>query len=316
MNITVYVEHDASGAKRASLEALSEARRLGGSITAVLVGPGGSDAAPAAAAHGADAIACYDDVCADGWSTDLASRAVAQAAEGADALLLSATSGGRDLAPRVAARLGVPMFSDVTRLEAGDDGWKAHRPVYAGKASLSVSGSGSPFIATLRPNVFAAEENAGAGTVEARTVDGAALATVADVKEPGERTLDVTEAPIVVSGGRGMGGPENWGLVLDLAEAFGNAAHGASRAVVDAGWRDHSEQVGQTGKTVAPTLYVACGISGAIQHLAGMRTSKHIVAINSDAEAPIFKVADYGIVGDVHEVLPVLAEAVRAARGA
>jgi len=220
------------------------------------------------------------------------------------------------VAPRVAARVGAGLVSDVVKLEVKDGKLEARRPVYAGKALATVRWEGEPQMATLRPNVFAL------GTPEAsrpfETVTGTAdvstrRARVQSVQAAGAGKVELTEAQIIVSGGRGLKGPENFHLVEELASALG-AAVGASRAVVDAGWVDHQMQVGQTGKTVSPTLYVAAGISGAIQHLAGMSSSKVIVAINKDADAPIFKVADYGIVGDVFEVLPKLSAAAKELR--
>jgi electron transfer flavoprotein alpha subunit len=220
---------------------------------------------------------------------------------------------GRDLAPRVAARLGVSAVADAVGLALEGDILVVKRPVYSGKALATVDTAGKrPQVISLRPNVFAAEQVGGAAEVVA--LDGLALSIRAVVKElldTGGGELDVAEADIIVSGGRGIKGPENLGLVRELAHALG-AAVGASRAIVDAGWIEHKHQVGQTGKVVSPTLYVACGISGAIQHLAGMSSSKVIVAINKDPDAPIFKVADYGIVGDLFAVIPPMVAAIKA----
>ncbi len=223
----------------------------------------------------------------------------------------------KDLAPRVAARLGRPLVQDVTDVSVAGGAVIAIRPVYAGKALLKVRVAGSPAVLSLRPNVFTPVQRPKAGTQETATVDGSpGRVLVKRIKAAPAGTLDVAEAPIVVSGGRGLKEPANFKVLEELAAAFGGrAAVGASRAVVDAGWRPHADQVGQTGKTVSPTLYVAVGISGAIQHLAGMRTSKVIVAINKDKDAPIFKVADYGIVGDLFEVVPKLTEEIKKLHG-
>jgi electron transfer flavoprotein alpha subunit len=194
----------------------------------------------------------------------------------------------------------------------------AVRPRYAGKVFARERFDAEPAVLSVRANVFTPVESPKAGSVHDLDVSmqGADFgAVVKEIRASAGAKLDVAEAPIVVSGGRGLREPENFRMLEELADALGGAAVGASRAVVDAGWRPHAEQVGQTGKTVAPTLYFAIGISGAIQHLAGMRTSKYIVAINKDPEAPIFKVADYGIVGDLFEVVPRLTEEVRRLRG-
>ncbi len=231
-----------------------------------------------------------------------------------DAILLAATALGKDLAPRVAARLDLPLATDVTAID-GSDGMVVTRPAYAGKAVYRLRMAATPCVVSVRPNAVAAVEQpreCGVATVAAPEAE--VRARVVEVREPDNARLDVSEAPIVVSGGRGLKEAEHFSLVEDLAAAFGNAAVGASRAVVDAGWRPHAEQVGQTGKTVSPQLYIALGISGAVQHLAGMRTAKVIVAINKDPDAPIFKVADYGIVGDLFEVVPRLTEEIRKIR--
>jgi electron transfer flavoprotein alpha subunit len=211
------------------------------------------------------------------------------------------------------------MAADVTDVSAEGGAVVVRRPVYAGKAFARLRIEASPAVVSLRPNAFPAGEHAAAGAVEALDVDVDASswgARVVSFEAASAGALDVSEASVVVSGGRGMKGPEHWGLLEDLRDALGSdvTALGASRAVVDAGWRPHGEQVGQTGKTVAPKLYIAVGISGAIQHLAGMRTSGTIVAVNKDPDAPIFGVADYGVVGDLFEVLPRLTSAVREMR--
>jgi len=236
---------------------------------------------------------------------------------GYGAVVFAASATGKDLAPRVAARLGRPLAQDITDLAVDGGAVTLTRPVYAGKALLRLRVVGTPAVISLRPNVFTPVERPKAGTQESAAVAGpAGRVVVKEIKAAEAGMLDVAEAPIVVSGGRGLKEPANFRVLEELAAAFaGRAAVGASRAVVDAGWRPHADQVGQTGKTVSPTLYVAVGISGAIQHLAGMRTSKVIVAINKDKDAPIFKVADYGIVGDLFEVVPKLTEEIKKLRG-
>jgi len=226
---------------------------------------------------------------------------------------------GKDLAPAVAAATGSALLADVTDIALDGDAVRATKPVYAGKAVSTLRASTATVVATLRPNVFEPATPAEGRKAEVEAIDagvapGSLRAVVKEVLAKASEKLDLTEADIIVSGGRGLKSPENWHLIEELADAAGGVV-GASRAVVDAGWRPHDEQVGQTGKTVNPRLYIAVGISGAIQHLAGMRTSKCIVAINIDPEAPIFKVADYGIVGDALAVCPVLADELRKLRG-
>jgi len=311
--ILVFVEQSDGAAKRASLEALGAARAVSEEITAVLFGPGAGDVAASLGNAGAERAVVL------GGSTespDTLAKALADVVreQGAVAFLASATSTGRDLAPRVAAHLDVTPLSECTGFEADGAGYAVQRPLLAGKLIARLAPKGPVVVATLRRNMFAPF----AGSGNAEVVDGPEVEsgritiTGVEAKEGGK--LDVSEAPIVVSGGRGLKESHNFSLIEELASAFGTAAVGASRAVVDAGWRPHAEQVGQTGKTVSPQLYVAVGISGAIQHLAGMKTSKVIVAINKDAEAPIFKIADYGVVGDAFEILPVLTEKVRQIR--
>ena len=231
---------------------------------------------------------------------------------GISVIVISATALGKDLAPHISARLNAGCLMDCVSLETSSGEIIATRPVYAGKALVDAKINTEVKVLALRPNVFKAEikdENASA-EVETRNADNPDLKNhVIEIKKS-EGKLDVAEADVIVSGGRGLKAPDNFHLVEELADALGGAV-GASRAVVDAGWRDHREQVGQTGKTVSPSLYVACGISGAIQHLAGMSSSKYIVAINKDKEAPIFNIADYGIAGDVFEILPALTEEIK-----
>lgn len=228
-----------------------------------------------------------------------------------DIILFSSTALGKDLSPKVASRLNCGLAADCVNLEVVDNNIVATRPIYAGKALLDVKLNSEKKIFVLRPNVFSAgvpnDNKAAINLINVEVSDP--KVKVIELKKS-EDKLDVAEADIIVSGGRGMKGPENFKMLEELAELLG-AAVGASRAVVDAGWRPHSEQVGQTGKTVSPTLYFAFGISGAIQHLAGMRSSKYIVAVNKDKDAPIFQAADYGIVADLFEIVPALIEEIK-----
>jgi electron transfer flavoprotein alpha subunit len=313
--ILVFVEQRDGEIRKASLQAVSEAKRQGLPVAAVIAGSGIAGSAGSIGAYGAEKVFCAEDANLSLYSAEGYAEVVAKAAElfSPSAIFFSATAMGADLAPRVAARLGVGGLADVVGLERDGDTFVARRPVYSGKAFATVDSAGSsPQVISLRPNVFAAED--GGGDAEVVALDGLALSIRAMVTElaaaeGGE--LDVAEADIIVSGGRGIKGPENFALIKELADAVGGAV-GASRAVVDAGWIEHKHQVGQTGKVVSPSLYVACGISGAIQHLAGMSSSKIIVAINKDPDAPIFKVADYGVVGDLFEVIPPMVEAIKA----
>jgi electron transfer flavoprotein alpha subunit len=319
--ILTFAEQRDAKLRRAALEAVCEARRLaealgGATVASVVAGPGSQSLAAELGAHGADKVYAYEDGAFALYATEPYARAVAKAAEETqpDVVLIPFTAMGKDLAPRVAARLGAGLVSDCVALQVKDGRLVARRPMYAGKAFATVEWSGGGVqVASLRPNVFAvgpADAGRQAEVVSA-SVDTAARARATAVHATAGGKIELTEAQIIVSGGRGLKGPEHFHLVESLAAAL-RAAVGASRAVVDAGWVDHQMQVGQTGKTVSPSLYVACGISGAIQHLAGMSSSKFIVAINKDADAPIFKVADYGILGDVFEVLPKLTEAAQA----
>src|SRR5262245_32036631 len=317
--IVTFAEQRDGALRRASLEALSEARRLadtlGVKVATILVGSGVQGLTAELAAYGADSVHVFDDPALGAYATEPYARAMAQVVGDVkpSAVLIGFTAMGKDLAPRVAAKVGGGLASDCMGLAVKDGRLLARRPMYSGKAVATVRWEGEPQLATLRANVFplGKPDASRKAEVTPRTVDTAARARVKSITATAAGKVELTEAQIIVSGGRGLKGPENFHLVEGLAAAFG-AAVGASRAVVDAGWVDHQYQVGQTGKTVSPTLYIACGISGAIQHLAGMSSSKFIVAINKDADAPIFKVADYGIVGDVFEVVPRLTEAAKA----
>jgi electron transfer flavoprotein alpha subunit len=261
--------------------------------------------------YGISKVTHYKNTELANYSSSAYKNAIVDYAKEIDAnyLLLSNTALGKDLAPRLAIKLDAACVMDCVNIEVSSGELICTRPVYAGKALVDVKCNSDKKVITIRPNVFKAQvsENSSTVDVQVKEVDSPELKSRVVEFKKSEGKLDVAEADIIVSGGRGMKGPENFHLIEKLAEAL-DAAVGASRAVVDAGWRPHSEQVGQTGKTVSPTLYVACGISGAIQHLAGMSSSKYIVAINKDKDAPIFNVADYGIAGDVLEVLSVLTE--------
>jgi electron transfer flavoprotein alpha subunit len=316
--ILTFIEQRDGTIRKSSLEALSEARRLGTAngfeVCAVLVGHGVAGKAAALGSYGAVKVYVADEERLARYSSEGYAQAAKAAVERCqpDAVFVGGTAMGRDLSGRLAARLGVGCLADVTQIRVEGGVFVAARPVYSGKAVATTDGGAAkPVVITLRPNVFSAEANGGTAAVEALAAIGTPIrAVVREVAAAGGGELDVAEADTIVSGGRGLKGPENFALIRDLAHAIGGAV-GASRAAVDAGWIEHSHQVGQTGKVVSPTLYVACGISGAIQHLAGMSSSKIIVAVNKDADAPIFKVADYGIVGDLFQVVPALTTEIR-----
>jgi electron transfer flavoprotein alpha subunit len=316
--ILVFCEIKDGSVRKPSLEALSEARRLAGNgqVAALFVGNMLSGAEDAAG-YGADTIIKIESPLLASYSSDLFAIAVADAARARNAkqLLFSATSIGRDVAPRAAARLGAGLAADATALCMANGRLQAVRPMFAGKVNATVDFATEIQVATLRPNVFplAKEPRAGAPETLPAPEDGF-KAAVKEIIAKGSQKLDLTEADVIVAGGRGMKEGSNFAMLEELADAMGGVV-GASRAAVDAGWNiQHSAQVGQTGKVVSPSLYIACGISGAIQHVAGIAGSKFIAAINKDPEAPIFKLADYGIVGDALEVVPELIKAIRAAK--
>ncbi|HET9985075.1 MAG TPA: electron transfer flavoprotein subunit alpha/FixB family protein [Longimicrobiales bacterium] len=322
-NILVVAEQRDGELRRVSLEALAAGRRLadggGAEVHAVLVGGDGvAGLAAELGRFGADRVLVAESPALGRYAPEAYARVVADAAQGKGyfAAIFAATAQGRDLSPRVAARLDVPLAAEVTDLALDGGDLVVTRPVYAGRVFAKVALQGEPRMVSVRPNTFRPAESGKAGAVERLQAPAdAGRVKIRELKAAAGAKLDVAEAPVIVSGGRGLKGPENWGVLEQLVEAIGpRAALGASRAVVDAGWRPHAEQVGQTGKTVSPQLYIAVGISGAMQHLAGMRSAKTIVAINKDPDAPIFKVADYGVVGDALEIVPRLAEEIRKLR--
>ncbi|MGH6914962.1 MAG: electron transfer flavoprotein subunit alpha/FixB family protein, partial [Geminicoccales bacterium] len=298
-DILAVAEQRDGAVRNVSYEVVSAARTvadaLGGDVHAVIAGPPAT-AEPAAelGRFGAVAVHVAEHDAFRLYSPDGFAQTLADFIAGRDdaAVLFPATSFGKDLAPRIAAKLDSPLATDAIALAVEDGQLIITRPVCAGRAFASITLDSPRPLVSLRPNVFPARENPAAGTVERIAVSGdpgAWRVNVREVRAAEGGKLDVGEAPIVVSGGRGMRGPENWHLLEQLRDALGpSAALGASRAVVDAGWRPHAEQVGQTGKTVSPRLYFAIAISGAMQHLAGMRSASTIVAINKDPEAPIF----------------------------
>lgn len=317
--IWVLVEEQKGTIKKASIDLLCIARKvadeLGEELSAVVMGDSVSGLAAELGEYGADVCYVLEDKSLGSYTTDGFTNALANWAKEKEprVILMAHSEMGRDMAAQVAQKLDTGLISDCTDVSLEEGQMVLIRPVYAGKAYAKVACPEScPVVVTMRPNALAVERasarvpqmisvNPSVGTIR-QVIKNIALQT--------SSRPEITEADIIVSGGRGMKGPENFTLLEDLADVLG-AAVGASRAVVDAGWKPHSLQIGQTGKTVSPVLYIACGISGSIQHLAGMSSSKYIVAINNDPEASIFKVADYGIVGDVFEILPLLIEECR-----
>jgi electron transfer flavoprotein alpha subunit len=313
--------------RKVAFEAVAAARKAadasgGGEVHALVIGaPGIAAKAEQLGRYGADVVTVVEHPALERYSPEVFAATAAEQirAGGYRAAFFAASGQGRDLAPRVAARLDASLASDVTTFEIQGDAVLAQHPAYVGKVIVTLRLAGTPALLSLRPGALTAAEQPRGARVEkaAPAMDPAtAKVVVTELAQSRATKLDLGEAPVIVSGGRGLKAAEHFKLVEDLAAAFGNAAVGATRAVTDDGWRPPTDQIGQTGRVVSPDLYVAVGISGAIQHLAGMRTAKTIVAINKDKDAPIFKVADYGIVGDLFEILPRLTEEIRKARAA
>ncbi|MFC0598563.1 electron transfer flavoprotein subunit alpha/FixB family protein [Streptomyces palmae] len=317
--VLVYVDHVDGAVRKPTLELLTLARRIGEPV-AVHLGAGADTAAPVLAEHGAVKVLTADAPEFAEYLVVPKVDAVAAAYKAVSpvAVLFPSSAEGKEIAARLAVRIGSGIITDAIDLEAGDEGPVATQSVFAAAfTTKSRVTTGTPVI-TVKPNSAAVEAAPAAGAVEQLEVSFGEQATGTKVvsRTPRESTgrPELTEAAIVVSGGRGINGAENFPVIEALADSLGGAV-GASRAAVDAGWYPHTNQVGQTGKSVSPQLYIAAGISGAIQHRAGMQTSKTIVAINKDEEAPIFELVDYGVVGDLFDVVPQLTEEVKARKG-
>ncbi|HEU4995125.1 MAG TPA: electron transfer flavoprotein subunit alpha/FixB family protein [Gemmatimonadaceae bacterium] len=319
-NVLVFAESRGTDIRKVGLEAVTAARALadavGGEVHALVGGPPGiAGKAAALGQYGADAVFVCENAAFAHYARETIAATIAERAKSYRAVVLPFSATGRDLGPRLAAKLDAPIAADIVSLSASGDTITVKHPGYANKVIVTLAVTGPLAVLSLRPSAFTPKEAPRTPRTESITASAATeRVAVKEVLEGARGKLDLGEAPVIVSGGRGLRAPENFKLVEDLAAAFGNAAVGATRAVTDEGWRPVSDQIGQTGRQVSPQLYVAVGISGAIQHLAGMRTAKTIVAINKDPEAPIFKVADYGVVGDVFEVVPALTDAVREAK--
>jgi electron transfer flavoprotein alpha subunit len=325
-NILVFAETRGASLRKIAFEAVTAGRALadatgGGEVHALVAGPSGvAAAAEQLRQYGADVVVVVEDAALANFNREVVAATLAARAKAGNyrAVVIGFSAQGRDVGPRVAVKLDAPIVTDVTEIGAVTaDSLTVTHPGYANKVIATLEVKGPLAVVSIRPSAItaqAAPRTARTETMAPASDPSASRIVVKEVTEGGKGTIDLGDAPVIVSGGRGLKAPENFKLVEDLAAAFGNAAVGATRAVTDDGWRPHSDQIGQTGRQVSPQLYIAVGISGAIQHLAGMRTSKTIVAINKDKDAPIFKVADYGIVGDVMEVVPALTKAVQEAK--
>ncbi len=323
-DVWVLVEHSQGSPKRISLELLTcgrdLARATGGRLVAVVPGAGVQPVARAVASRGADVVYAADHPLLEPYTTDGYTTVLADAVreEEPAVLLVGSTAQGRDLAPRLAARLEAGIVTDCTSVAVQDGALVATRPMYTRKAIATVRVDGGGLrIAVVLPAMYPvappAERAAEVRPWPVRLEAAAIRTQVQEIRALSRDTVPLVEADVVVSGGRGLRGPENFALLDELARALGGAV-GSSRPPVDSGWVPHDYEIGQTGKTVSPQVYIACGISGAPQHLAGMSGSKYIIAINKDPNAPIFQVADLGVVGDLFEIVPKLSQAVRAAK--
>ncbi len=311
--ILILAEHDGTKLKKTTLEMISAARGLNPEITIALFGKDAGNVAEEAAKY-VGQVLVVEDPNLEPYDARVYSQALQQITEQAEAsvVLVAGTRAGRELAPRLAVRLDAPYLEDAVKLEGIEGGLRIAHYAFLARVTETLEAQAAVIVATVKPNTQpAAAPNSSDGEIFEAELE----LTASSIKVLGrtqEKTARValTEANVVVTGGRGMGSPENFKLVEDLADVLG-AGVGATRAAVDAGWRPYAEQVGQTGKTVQPNAYICAGVSGAVQHLSGMGKSKYIVAINKDPEAPIFKVADYGIIGDLNVILPALTAAAK-----
>lgn len=315
MSILVFIEISEGEIKKSSLEAISYAAGIGGDVTAIAFGEASNDALSAAGKAGATKVLHVADEKYKQGNIQAYASALAAAVEstGAETVVLAKSSLGDPVSARLAIKIGASLATNVTELPDTSNGFTVKRSIYTGKAFANVNLTEGKRIIGIKKNAAIIKEDGADAAVEAFSVsaDDADFKVTVTSQEKATGEILLPEADLVVSGGRGLKGPENWGMIEDLAKALG-AATGCSKPVSDMDWRPHHEHVGQTGIKVAPTLYIAVGISGAIQHLAGVNSSKFIVVINKDPEAPFFKAADYGIVGDAFEVVPKLTEAIKA----
>ena len=314
-SILVYAELSGGKVATTSLELMSRARELG-DVYAVALGTGAKEAAASLGKHGAKVVHVNEDKAFDDYIAEPATDAIAALyeKEKPDLILFGFTPDSREVAGRLAARLGTGLISNASDVTSNGGSFVAKVPYFGGAKVASMRANGKPAIVLVRPKSFEVSESGGAAEVKQLDValaDGSKRAHITERVVEASEKVKLEEARVVISGGRGMGGPQNFPLLEDLASALGGAV-GASRAVVDAGWVPYSMQVGQTGKSVRPGVYIAVGISGAMQHTVGMKTSKVIIAINKDAEAPIMKMADLGVVGDALKIVPALTAAVKA----
>ncbi len=316
--VWVYAELNQGKLQTTVLELMAKAREMG-DVDAIALGSGAKAAAATLGKHGATVVHVNEDKAFDDYIAEPATDALAllHQQEPPDLILFGFTSDSREVAGRLAARLGVGLISNAADIAAKDGGFVAKVPYFGGAKVASMRTNNKPAIVLIRPKSFEPAETGGTAEVKELTVsigEGSKRAHIVERVVEASEKVKLEDAKVVISGGRGMGGPDNFPLLEALAGALGGAV-GASRAVVDAGWVPYSMQVGQTGKSVRPGVYIAVGISGAMQHTVGMKSSKVIIAINKDAEAPIMKMADLGVVGDALKIVPALTAAVKARKG-